>query len=172
VTVSASCRYRNLKENRHAVSSSTYGLARRSGCCELHRAEPLSGIVTGGQPDEASLQDLAKAGYVAVIDLRRDDEDRGFDEKSAVEGLGMSYISLPIGGANGVTYENATVLDELLGDVDGPVLLHCASGNRVGALLSLREHLHGASDDEALRVGTEAGLSSLRETVETRLSER
>jgi uncharacterized protein (TIGR01244 family) len=138
----------------------------------MNRAEPMSGILTGGQPDEGSLQDLAKAGYVAVIDLRRADEDRGFDEKSAVEGLGMSYISLPISGANAVTYDNATVLDGILGDVAGPVLLHCASGNRVGALLSLREHMHGASDEEALRIGTEAGLSSLRETVETRLDER
>jgi uncharacterized protein (TIGR01244 family) len=137
----------------------------------MNQAEPLPGVMTSGQPDEASLRELAEAGYTAVIDLRRADEDRGFDEKAAVEALGMRYISLPIAGASAVTYDNASILDKALGDMDGPVLLHCATSNRVGALLSLRERMHGASRDDALRLGTDAGLASLRETVEARLSE-
>jgi uncharacterized protein (TIGR01244 family) len=151
-----------------------------AGCSEskapqvalMNQAEPLPGITTAGQPDEASLRGLADAGYTTVIDLRTADEDRGFDEKGTVEGLGMKYISLPISGGQGVTYENAARLDETLAGIDGPVLLHCASSNRVGALLSLREVLHGASDEDALELGTEAGLKSLRGTVEERLSER
>jgi uncharacterized protein (TIGR01244 family) len=138
----------------------------------MNRADPLPGITTSGQPDEAALQGLADAGYAAVIDLRGADEDRGFDEKSAVEGLGMSYISLPITGRDAINYDNASALDEVLKDIDGPVLLHCASSNRVGALLTLRDHMHGASSEESLELGTEAGLASLRETVEARLSER
>jgi len=138
----------------------------------MNGAEPLPGVTTAGQPDEAALQKVADAGYVAVIDLRGIDEDRGYDEKGAVEALGMNYISLPITGADAITYENASLLDETLSGIDGPVLLHCASSNRVGALLSLREHMHGASPEEALSLGTEAGLSGLRATVETRLSER
>lgn len=138
----------------------------------MNRADPLPGVTTSGQPDEASLQDLAAAGYTTVIDLRRADEDRGFDEQAAVEELGMSYVSLPIDGARGVTYENASLLDAALSDVEGPVLLHCATSNRVGALLSLRERLHGASPDAALALGTRAGLASLREAVEARLDER
>ncbi len=63
------------------------------------------------------------------------------------------------------------MLDEILGNVRGPVLLHCASGNRVGALLALRARMHGASPEEALELGNEAGLSSLRSTVETLLNE-
>lgn len=137
----------------------------------MNGAQPLPGITTAGQPDEQSIDKLADAGYVAVIDLRTPEEDRGFDEKSAVESRGMKYISLPIGGASAVTYENASLLDETLSKIDGPVLLHCASSNRVGALLSLREKMHGATNEEALTLGDEAGLSSLRKTVETRLSE-
>ena len=138
----------------------------------MNRADPLPGITTSGQPDQAALQELAKSGYAAVIDLRGPAEDRGFDEKNAVEGLGMNYISLPINGAGGITYENASLLDEALSSVDGPVLLHCATSNRVGALLSLREHMHGASAEKALELGTNAGLASLRETVEARLDEQ
>jgi len=138
----------------------------------MNEAEPLPGVTTSGQPDEAALRDLADDGFVAVIDLRGTDEDRGFEERGAVEQLGMTYISLPIAGASGITYENASVLDEVLSEIDGPILLHCASGNRVGALLSLRARMHGASSADALEIGTEAGLSSLRSTVEARLSER
>jgi uncharacterized protein (TIGR01244 family) len=138
----------------------------------MNGAQPLPGITTSGQPDEASLHSLAAAGYVTVIDLRSDGEDRGFDEKSVVESLGMNYISIPVSGAGGVSYDNAALLDQSLSGIEGPVLLHCASSNRVGALLSLREKMHGASTEDALSLGLEAGLSSLRPVVEEQLNEQ
>jgi len=136
----------------------------------MNGAEPLPGITTSGQPDEASLNSLAAAGYVAVIDLRSESEDRGFDEKGLVEALGMNYISIPVSGAGGVSYDNAALLDQSLSGIDGPVLVHCASSNRVGALLSLREKMHGASTEDALNLGLAAGLSSLRPAVEEQLN--
>jgi uncharacterized protein (TIGR01244 family) len=138
----------------------------------MNAAQPLPGITTAGQPDEASLNSLAAAGYVAVIDLRSDAEDRGFDEKSVVESLGMNYISIPVSGADGVSYDNAALLDQSLSGIEGPVLVHCASSNRVGALLSLREKMHGASAEDALDLGLEAGLSSLRPVVEEQLNQQ
>ena len=136
-----------------------------------NRAEPLEGITTAGQPSAAALSDLAKKGFVAVIDLRGVEEDRGFDEAGTVEGLGMSYIPLPVAGAEGVSYENANALDRILADLNGPVLLHCSSSNRVGALLALRAKLNGASDDEAMALGEEAGLTRLKPVVEEALAQ-
>lgn len=135
----------------------------------MNKADPLPGVTTAGQPDQAALKDLADAGYVAVIDLRAPNENRGFDEKQAVEGLGMSYLPLPINGGKDITYENASALDKLLAGIDGPVLLHCASSNRVGALLALRDKMKGASTEEALTLGDSAGLKSLRPIVEEQL---
>lgn len=137
----------------------------------MNRAEPLPGIVTSGQPDQESISELASAGFVAVIDLRGVDEERGFDERIAVESVGMRYVSLPVAGAAAVTYENASLLDDILGDMRGPVLVHCASGNRVGALLSLRARMNGASPEEALQLGTDAGLSGLTDAVRSLLEE-
>lgn len=128
-------------------------------------------MVSTGQPDQGILQAAKEAGYVAVVDLRRESEDRGFDESAAVESLGMSYISLPVAGAEGTTFDNARRLDSILDGIDGPVLLHCASGNRVGALIALRASLNGASDAEALAAGREAGMTRLEETVKERLAE-
>jgi uncharacterized protein (TIGR01244 family) len=140
----------------------------------MNRAEPLPGITSSGQPDEAALTELAEEGYKVVIDLRGASENRGLDEAAVVEDLGMKYVSLPISGADAVNYENAEALAAILAEADGPVLVHCASGNRVGAMLSLRERLLGAEADAALATGLEAGLSSpaLKASVESLLQER
>lgn len=134
-------------------------------------AEALPGITTSGQPDRSALTELAKDGYVAVIDLRTPQEDRGLNEREAVEELGMTYISLPIDGPEGISYENASTLDAILRETGQPVLIHCSTGNRAGALLSLRQRLLGAGAGEALQIGVKAGMSTLRSTVEARLSE-
>ncbi len=120
---------------------------------------PSDGLSTAGQPDEAVLQVFADSGYAAVIDLRTAGEDRGMDEPAVVEELGMKYESLPITRSD-ITYESAAALDELLSSYDEPVLLHCGSANRVGALLALRASANGADDEAAIEVGRKAGLTS------------
>jgi hypothetical protein len=45
-------------------------------------------------------------------------------------------------------------------------MVHCASGNRVGALLALRANrLEGASPEDALELGLDAGLTRLEPAV-------
>ena len=125
-----------------------------------------------GQPDTELLSLAKNAGYTTVVDMRRPTEDRGMDEAAEVAALGMSYITLPIDGANGVTYENAAALDKILAAADGPVLLHCASGNRVGALHALSQKMAGASSEDALAAGLAAGLTRLEPVVAERLQEK
>lgn len=94
------------------------------------------------------------------------------DEAAEVAALGMQYVSLPIAGGDDVTFENAAALDKILADTDGPVLLHCASGNRVGALFALSAKLAGATNEEALAAGKVAGLTRLEGVVKERLQEK
>lgn len=136
-----------------------------------NRGEPLENITTGGQPDVAALESLAESGYATVIDLRRPEEERGIAEQEEVERLGMSYVSIPVDGADGVTYENAELLNQILGETEGPVLIHCGSGNRAGALLTLREKLNGADNETALAVGRAGSLRGLEPVVVERLEE-
>lgn len=125
--------------------------------------------VSTGQPDNELLAIARDAGVVAVIDLRGKDEQRGIDEPAAVEALGMRYVALPVADESDVTYENAELLRSALRDIDGPVMLHCLSGNRVGALFALQARQSGASVDEALAVGERAGLTRYRNVVRERL---
>lgn len=130
---------------------------------------PVDGITAAGQPDEAALKVFAEQGYTTVIDLRTEGEDRGLDEATAVRELGMSYVLLPI-GRDSINFENAKALDKLIAEAGGPVLVHCGSANRVGALLALRKSLAGADDATALEYGKEGGLTSLEAQVKELLS--
>lgn len=125
---------------------------------------PVDGLTAAGQPNLASFTVFRDSGYAAVIDLRTAGEARGLDESAVVEELGMDYVSLPI-GRDGISFENARSLDELIKRYEGPVLVHCASSNRVGALLALRASLDGADDAAALEAGKEGGLTRLEGTV-------
>ena len=138
---------------------------------ELGTVSPVEGITSAGQPDKAALEVFADSGYATVIDMRASEEDRGFAEAAVVEDLGMHYVAFPIASEDDVSFDSARKLDELLQTYPGPVLVHCASGNRVGALLALRASLHGADDSKALALGREGGLTRLEGLVRQRLAE-
>ena len=128
--------------------------------------QPVNGITSSGQPDEAALEVFAESGYAAVIDIRTAGEDRGMDDEQAVvEGLGMDYVLMPVRGSDGITFENAAALDKLIDSYDGPVLVHCGSANRVGALLALQKVAEGMNEEQALEYGREAGMTRLEGAV-------
>lgn len=131
---------------------------------EMGDVQPVDGITTAGQPNADQLTVFAQQGYAAVIDLRTSAEDRGFDEPVVVRELGMDYVSLPITG-NDITFENAKELDRLIRNYDQPVLVHCASANRVGALLALNEFQTSGDATTALEKGRAGGLSTLESKV-------
>ena len=139
---------------------------------EAGAVQPVDGVTSAGQPSADALKVFSDSGYVAVIDLRGESEDRGMeDEQAVVEEIGMDYVAFPIASRDGISFQNAERLDALLEQYDGPVLVHCASSNRVGALLALRESMNGASDEEALEYGREGGLTGLEDVVRERLEE-
>jgi len=124
--------------------------------------QPRPDLITAGQPSAQQLRDAAANGVTTVIDLRRADEDRGYDEAALAEQLGLRYVRLPIAGAGDITEANARTLDRLLKQDSGKTLLHCASSNRAGALLSVIEaRVNGAAMDDALKFGRDAGMTSL-----------
>ena len=95
--------------------------------------QPVNGVTSAGQPDAEALRVFRDSGYAAVIDLRGESENRGLDEKAVVEDLGMNYVAFPLVGRSEINFDNAGRLRELIDGQDGPVLIHCGSGNRVGS---------------------------------------
>jgi len=122
--------------------------------------QPDDRLLTGGQPEAAAWKHLAAGGVTTVINLRPADEMAGRDEAAEVAAAGMSYRQIPVNGAAGITSENAAALWTAIAQAPGKVLVHCASGNRVGALLALGAAQQGGLDGEqALQLGKDAGLA-------------
>jgi protein tyrosine phosphatase (PTP) superfamily phosphohydrolase (DUF442 family) len=122
---------------------------------------PLENVATGGQPAREQLTGLYQAGYRLLIDLRALDEPRGYDERAAAQEAGLLYQNLP------VTPE--TLDDDVFGRFralmrdprNRPVVVHCGSGNRVGALLLPYLILdEGMTPPEAEKIARQVGLDS------------
>ncbi len=131
---------------------------------------PSKRLVCGGQPTDAHLEEAAKKGFRLVINLRSKAEGPE-GEKERVEAHGMIYVSIPMKGADGVTVENAKRLADALKKADdGPVLVHCRGGNRVGALFAMKAfHVDGESAEAAIALGKRHGLTHLEKVVRERL---
>jgi len=128
-------------------------------------------VIVGAQPTKEVLQQAADAGIKVVVNMRGADEDPGYDEPAAAAELGLTYLHLPIAGAAGLTPENVHLFDAFLKQVgDQPVLMHCASSNRVGAMHALHASQYGGMDPEAaIEYGKAHGMTSLEEAVRERL---
>src|SRR5690606_16292668 len=123
---------------------------------------PAEGTYAGGRINADDVPALRAAGIAHVIDLTPDAETPDFDEASAVRAAGMAYDNLPIAGPADLGPASVAAFDRLLRDAQGPVLVHCASGNRVGALAALRAALvEGQPDEDAIAEGRRWGLGSL-----------
>lgn len=134
--------------------------------------EISEGILVGGQPTPEQLADARKLGYKTVINLRTEGE-RGSLGRQETERLGLRYVAIPVAGSEGVTEENARRLARALKDAEYPVIVHCASGNRVGAIFAMKSYYVDDIDAEkALTIGKAAGLTRLEPVVRQRLGLR
>lgn len=123
---------------------------------------------SAGQPTPEQLAALAREGVRTVINLRAPDEAVDYDEAAEAERLGLRYVALPVRGADDLDRERVREFGRELDAARsrGPVLIHCASGNRVGAMVALDEALNRGCDlDSALDQGRRAGLQGLEPAV-------
>lgn len=133
---------------------------------DIRSFEP--GLYSAGQPTPDELADLARRGVRTVINLRHPDEPVAFDERAEAARLGLRYVSIPVTGAADLHPDSVRRFSQALVEArtEGDTLIHCASANRVGALVALERRLvRGASTDQALAAGRAAGLAGLEATV-------
>jgi len=136
----------------------TAGIAGTFGIDRASQPEP--GLIAAGQPTAEQLKEAAKAGYKTVLDLRPPAEARGFDEPQAAKEAGLEYVNIPV---TADTLDGATLdrFFEEMKKAERPVLVHCASSNRVGALYyAYLVQEKGMAKEEALAKAREAGLRS------------
>lgn len=122
---------------------------------------PADGVASAGQPDAGAWSALARAGYRTVVDLRAEQEPRGHQEPAAVREAGLEYVALPV---TADTLDDAAFerFRELARDAGRrPIFVHCATANRVGAMLLPYFALdEGRPLVDAARLAQQAGLRS------------
>jgi len=80
--------------------------------------------------------------------------------KEAVEAQGLRFVSVPV-SPDTFSLDDVLKVEAVLKDQKAaPVLLYCASSNRVGAVIAVVEYRRGRSKDDALAEGRRAGMKS------------
>lgn len=130
-------------------------------CGTITRLHTLGGVFLASQPKPEDFVQAKKGGVKTVINLRHENENKEFDEAQVVKAEGLEYINLPFNGADEMTDEVLDQARHLLNTAPRPILLHCSSANRVGAVwLPYRVLDGGLSWDEALAEAKIVGLKS------------
>ena len=104
-----------------------------------------------GQPTAAEFAEAKKRGIKTVITLREKNEI-AWDESAALEQLGLNFYQLGFRAPDSLTPAIIEKTITIMGDPKRtPVMLHCASANRVGALWLAHRVLNDKIDIETAR---------------------
>jgi protein tyrosine phosphatase (PTP) superfamily phosphohydrolase (DUF442 family) len=109
-------------------------------------------IASSGQPNELQFNDIAEAGYQAVINLAMPDAENAIPEEgNIVSSLNMAYVQLPV-PFNAPNLEHLKMFVGIMEALsDKKVWVHCVANKRASAFLYQYQRLiHEKSHDEAV----------------------
>ena len=119
-------------------------------------------IATGGLLKDGAIPKLKAMGFKSVVDLRGPDEGTT-SEKEAVENAGLRYFNIPVTDGLPTGFQIIEFAHVVEKPDNAPLLIHCGSGNRVGAMWALYRALKGIPEEIALEEGRTIGLQPDRE---------
>ena len=117
-------------------------------------------FATGGQPSEQAFAKVAASGFHSVLSLRAAGE--GIDltkERALVEKAGLRYFNIPVLSTTPRTEQADEFIKLVKEKFNHPMLINCASANRVGAFMMIyRVVEQGWSEEKALDEALKIGL--------------
>ena len=123
-------------------------------------------VLTGGQPSPEDLAALKRFGLRRHYQLAHRERRHWLRRTGNGGRTGLHLCQYSGRHQNGLTAATASNLRSAVNQTKAPVLLHCGSGNRVGAVYALGAYyLDGKSIEEALAVGRATGLTGFEPTV-------
>ena len=119
-------------------------------------------IATAGLLKDGAVADLKPLGFVTVLDLRGPKEGTA-SENAAVESAGLRYFNIPV-TEQAPTDAQVEAFTHIVEDpANHPILIHCHTAGRVGAMWVLYQVRKGAPVAIALDEGRTIGLKPKRE---------
>jgi len=125
-----------------------------------HRIAPYA--ATAGLLGAGGLEEARRLGFARVIDLRTAAEGAASEQRAARR-LGIPYLNIPVATRAPTPAQVAAFAQAVEDPVNRPVLVHCHTANRAGAMWALYLASKGDSLERAIAAGRAAGLAPNRE---------
>ena len=130
----------------------------------------LPWLATAGSLGKKDMNMLKLVGFKTIIDLRTASEGTD-EERDIFNDLGLQYENIEV--ANEITAEHLKRFTDILDKADKPVLVHCATANRVGGMLALYHIQNGMDVDTAMELGRAANMTeSYEQTIRDGLKKK
>lgn len=124
------------------------------------RASPVIG--TAGLLKGNGVAEAKALGFKTIVDLRGPDEGTAA-ERAAAKAAGIAYIGIPV-TTKAPAPAQVPTFAKIVEDPDNwPILVHCVSANRVGAMWALYRASRGVPAEVAIEEGRATGLRGSRE---------
>ena len=125
-----------------------------------NRATPFMG--SAGALKEGAVAEAKALGFTTIVDLRAPQEGTASEQKT-VEAAGLTYINIPV-ATRAPTDQQVAEFARLVDNASlHPMLVHCQSANRVGAMWALYRTSQGVPATVAVEEGRTLGLKPSRE---------
>ena len=135
-----------------------------------HERRLPNGTLIGGEPSPEQCRALVDSGYRTMVSMRAVGESPYSTAWYAEKGIDL--VHLPISGPADFTETFLREFDQVQKNAKAPLVIFCATGNRVGAALALHGFRYGKlSAESALELGHQAGLTRLEGFVRQWLSQ-
>lgn len=118
-------------------------------------------VATGGVLADGAMEELNELGFTAVVSLLTEEENAREAEEAEAAGLKFTRIGV---STSAPTRDQVERFGEIMADTSQyPVLVHCGSSNRVGAIWALYRARQGVPAEIAIQEGRTVGLKPSRE---------
>lgn len=125
------------------------------------RATPQIG--TSGRFAPAAVTEIQALGFTTILDLRAQTEKGVADVTKAIQASGLRHLNIAIvtkAPTEAQVAEFAAIVED---PANYPLLVNCASANRVGAIWALYRASKGVPPEVAVEEGRTLGLKPSRE---------
>jgi uncharacterized protein (TIGR01244 family) len=118
-------------------------------------------IATAGLLKDGAIGQLKSLGFTAILDLRTSEEGTDIEKKTA-EAAGLRYFNIPVKDvpSDAQVEEFARIVEDA---AHFPILIHCGSAGRVGAMWTLYRARNGIQISIAVDEGRTIGMKRDRE---------
>ncbi|MFT5539976.1 MAG: hypothetical protein ACI82H_001502 [Alphaproteobacteria bacterium] len=131
-----------------------------------NRAAP--GIATAGLIQGNGVVEAKGLGFKVLVDLRGPAE--GLEaERAAAKRVGLTYVNIPVTTRIPTDDQVRTFARVIDNAANHPVLVHCQSANRAGAMWALYRASKGVPGEIAIEEGRATGLTSREPAVRVKL---